>query len=188
MDFAEAARRLSIYTASTSEPALTSDELELLLADARRSDSNGNAPDAYVSWIPGQAYSSGALVVPPTRDGYVYTATVAGVASTASSTGPAFPTSTTGTVVDGSVTWGSRASAPWTPTFDVNAAAAEGWRWKAAKAAAWIDFTADGASFKQSQVVEQCLKQAQSFAKKGGLYTMELRGNMASVTGAVVVN
>lgn len=187
MDFAEASRRLSIYVASTSEPQLSSDELELLLSGARRSDSDGNAPDSYVSWIPGQAYSSGALVVPPTRDGYVYTATVAGTASTASSTGPAFPTTSTGTVVDGTVTWGSRALAPWSPTFDLNAAAAEGWRWKAAKAASWIDFTADGASFKQSQVLELCERMVKRYSK-GTLGTMELVSPMASQTGAVVVN
>lgn len=186
MDFPEAARRLRIYTAASDVPALTSDEIDLLLADARRADSDGNAPDGYVSWVPGQAYSSGALVVPPTRDGYVYTATVGGTASTAS-TGPAFPTSSTGTVVDGGVTWGNRASAPWAPTFDLNAAAAEGWRWKAAKAASMIDFTADGASFKQDQLLAHCEKMVKRYSK-GTLGTMELRSQMASLTGAVVVN
>lgn len=186
MDYSEAARRLSMYVASTQEPALSSDELALLLADAKRADGDGNAPDAYVSWIPGQAYSSGAVVVPPTRDGYVYTATVAGTASTAS-TGPAFPTSSTGTVTDGTVTWGGRASAPWSPTFDLNAAAAEGWRWKAGKVAHMIDFTADGATFKQDQLTAHCERMAKQFARRSA-YTVEVGSSLSSVTGAVIAN
>lgn len=52
----------------------------------------------------------------------------------------------------------------WVETYDLNRAAAEGWRWKAAKLAAAYDFTADGATYNRSQAVEQCQKMVAQYA------------------------
>jgi hypothetical protein len=53
------------------------------------------------------------------------------------------------------------------PTWDLNRAAAEGWRWKAGKlAGSAYDFTADGSTFNRSQMVAQCERMAAQCARK----------------------
>ena len=54
----------------------------------------------------------------------------------------------------------------WTPTYDLNAAAAEGWRWKAGKATGRYDLSDGGDSLSRSQVREACLEQARTFDAK----------------------
>ncbi|RLG78461.1 MAG: hypothetical protein DRO14_00560 [Thermoprotei archaeon] len=54
----------------------------------------------------------------------------------------------------------------WEPTWDLNRGAAEGWRWKAAKAASRFDFTADGASFDRSQITEHCERMARQYSRR----------------------
>lgn len=54
----------------------------------------------------------------------------------------------------------------WSPSYDLNRGAAEGWRWKAAKVATAYDFTADGANFQRSQMREACEKQAAVYARR----------------------
>lgn len=56
----------------------------------------------------------------------------------------------------------------WTPTFDLNAAAAEGWETKAALTAGDYDFAASGQRFDRSQVHAQCLKMAELYSRGGG--------------------
>jgi len=57
--------------------------------------------------------------------------------------------------------------AAWVPTWDLNRGAAEGWRWKASKAAAAMyDFSADGASYSRSQIAEHCRQQALAYQRK----------------------
>jgi len=51
----------------------------------------------------------------------------------------------------------------WTATYCLNSAAADIWEIKAAAVAQDYDFTADGASYKRSQVYEQYMKQARRF-------------------------
>ena len=46
----------------------------------------------------------------------------------------------------------------WEPTWNLHAAAAEGWRWKAGKAASGYGFTADGATLNRQHVHEHCLR------------------------------
>jgi hypothetical protein len=48
----------------------------------------------------------------------------------------------------------------WVPTFNLAAAAAEGWRWKAAKVAGDYDFTIEDEGTDQSQVHRHCLQAA----------------------------
>lgn len=58
------------------------------------------------------------------------------------------------------------ASADWRGAYDLNSAAAEGWRWKAAMTAAEFDFTADGATYNRAQVQAQCLKMAEHYRRR----------------------
>jgi hypothetical protein len=54
----------------------------------------------------------------------------------------------------------------WTPTYDLNRAAAEGWRLKAAMAAGQYSVTADGATFQRNQVFEHCERMAGHYAAR----------------------
>lgn len=55
----------------------------------------------------------------------------------------------------------------WDPTYDLNRAAAEGWRWKVGKlAGSAFDFTADGATFDRSQMVTHCEKMIAQYQRK----------------------
>lgn len=56
--------------------------------------------------------------------------------------------------------------ANWTGTYDLNAAAAEGWRWKAAKAAGQFAFSSDGQTFNRNQIYEACLAMADRYSKR----------------------
>lgn len=62
--------------------------------------------------------------------------------------------------VDGS------ANSAWTPTYDLNAAAAEVWQEKAAALAAVFDFSADGASYQRSQAAAQAMRMAQWYGSR----------------------
>lgn len=54
----------------------------------------------------------------------------------------------------------------WIPTYDLNAAAAEGWRRKAGKVSGSNDFSVDGDSYSDSQQHAMCLEMARSYAAK----------------------
>ena len=74
--------------------------------------------------------------------------------------------------------------AAWTQTYDLNAAAAEGWRWKAGKAAGQYDWTSTLQQFKPSQIAAACLAQAKVYAAKvSGAPSMP--GSTAQTAGGV---
>lgn len=50
--------------------------------------------------------------------------------------------------------------------WDLNSAAAEGWRWKAAKVAGDFTFSADGASYSKADVLAHCLEMEQTYLAK----------------------
>lgn len=56
--------------------------------------------------------------------------------------------------------------AEWTPTYDLSRGAAEGWRWKAAKAAGLHDYETVGLKLSRSQMAQQCLEMARSYARR----------------------
>jgi hypothetical protein len=57
--------------------------------------------------------------------------------------------------------------ADWVPTYDLNRAAAEGWRWKAAQlAGSHFDFSADGATYNRQQLYTNCLEMARRYSAK----------------------
>jgi hypothetical protein len=78
----------------------------------------------------------------------------------------------------------------WTPSYNLNAAAAEGWRRKAGKVAGEFDFSTDGQSFSRSQQYRACLDMAAQYARKasasvslagGGSYACtDIAGNVNS--------
>lgn len=54
----------------------------------------------------------------------------------------------------------------WEPTFDLDAAAAEGWRWKAGQAAPRFGVSLDGDTLHRQQLYVHCLKQAEMYAHR----------------------
>lgn len=63
----------------------------------------------------------------------------------------------------------------WTATYDLNAAAAEVWEEKAAALAGKFDFSADGASFSQSQAFAQAQQMVRHYRSKRCAGTIMLR-------------
>lgn len=57
-------------------------------------------------------------------------------------------------------------STGWTPTCDLNAAAAEGWRWKAAKASELVSVDLDGERMSSNQLFEHCQRMAAMYARQ----------------------
>ncbi len=55
----------------------------------------------------------------------------------------------------------------WTPTWDLNAAAAEGWRWKAGKVAGAYTFGDSGSTFNRSDMVKACMAMAKTYGSRG---------------------
>jgi hypothetical protein len=58
------------------------------------------------------------------------------------------------------------ADAAWTPTWDLDAAAAEGWRRKAGIAAARFNFAEDSQRFDRAQIYAHCLSQAAEYSRR----------------------
>lgn len=52
----------------------------------------------------------------------------------------------------------------WVPTYNLNAAAAEGWRMKAGKVAGDFNFSADNASYSKADVLAHCLEMETKYA------------------------
>lgn len=153
------------------EPTLTSSEIDDLLAYAAMFDDDGVEPDTYTEWTASTVLAANAYRTPVVRNGYVYRVTVGG---TTGANSPAWPTTINATVVDGSVTWRCHAAAPWTPTFNLRAAAAEGWSWKAGKVAASFDAEAGEAKAQRSQVFDMCMAQAKSYRTGNGMVSMHV--------------
>lgn len=136
MNEAEARAWIEDETQWQAAPALSVEEVDRLVARARVTDASGNAPDAYAPWTPSVARLVGDLRVPIARNGLVYRVTVAG---TSGATEPTWPTTLGLTVLDGGVTWEAYSLAPWSWTWDLAAAVAQGFRMKEAKVAAQFD-------------------------------------------------
>lgn len=64
----------------------------------------------------------------------------------------------------------------WTETYDLNASALEGWRWKAAQVAADFTFSADGASYDKGAVLANIEKMVALYqSKTHGVVTVKGR-------------
>jgi hypothetical protein len=63
----------------------------------------------------------------------------------------------------------------WVPTWDLNAAAAEGWRWKAGRVAGDFNFSADNASYSKESTMAHCLAMATQYAAKAGPFVTTFR-------------
>lgn len=72
----------------------------------------------------------------------------------------------------------------WTETWDLSAAAAEGWRRKAGKVAGRFNVTADGAVLSRAQIFAHCLMMAEQYGKKSaGSISLSLYPDETNVVG-----
>lgn len=168
MDAALARARLERMVAHDQAPTLSSAEIDDLLLMAQRPDADGYVP--YSAWRASTVYTQWQYRIPTVNNGHYYTVTTAG---TSAASEPVWPTASGATVVDGGVTWRESGSYLWTPTYNLKAAAAEGWRLKAGKVASHYAISADGASAQRQQMYEHCLRMAEQFSR-GGLSSVLL--------------
>lgn len=54
----------------------------------------------------------------------------------------------------------------WIETYNLNAAAAEGWRWKSAKAAELVSIDLDGERMSSNQIFDQCERMIRIYSRK----------------------
>jgi hypothetical protein len=54
----------------------------------------------------------------------------------------------------------------YSPTWDLNAGAAEGWRWKAASVSGSFDFVTDSQRFDRSQMAAMCLTMSAEYRRR----------------------
>lgn len=146
------------------DPTLTGGELADLLLEARRPDMSGNPADVYPSWASAGPLAVGDELVPTNRNGHFYRVTASDGA--AGAVEPVWPTDEGAEVILDGVTYVEAGPAPWLPTFDLNAAAAEGWRTKAGKVAGEFSFGSDGQSFNTNEIFDMCTRQADFYRKR----------------------
>jgi hypothetical protein len=75
----------------------------------------------------------------------------------------------------------------WTPTYDLNAAAAAIWSEKASTLAGNYDFSADGASYHRSQAYKQAQEQARYYSARRSIKTVTLRPEPKLSSGTLAV-
>lgn len=167
--------RIVLFTDADSEPALTGEDIDAIMRLGRRMDSYGNIPNDYPEWEANFSYAVGDTVVsvsvagdqyvPVRRNGFFYTATVAGMSG---NTEPVWPLAA-GTVTDGAVTWAYTGTAPWMPTYDVNYSIAQGWLLKSTRLVGHYNFMSGGRMFSREQFYNHCMDLYKRFSTKAGL-------------------
>lgn len=176
MKHSQAIARLKGMVAWDQEPALSQAELDALLTSARRPDADGNLIEDVVAWEADTSYVKGDRVT--VGDGFAYVCVQEGV------TGVTQPVMDE-TTEDGSVVWQRDGESVWTPTYDLNYAAAEGWLLKAGRAASMVSFQADGARFDRDQIIANCRTLEEHYRQRVvGTVTVPSRKRMVTMPPA----
>lgn len=174
MDQPTAQRRLRRMVAADSVPALDVEELADLLAIAKRPAPDGALPTNIEAdtdeWAPATYYAAQTVIRSQLTNGsWRYWRAASGGVSHPT-TKPGFPDlrayrRTDYIIRDLGLFW-EDVGGLWTPTWDLNRAAAEGWETKAAKVAGSVDVLLDGQQISRSQLQAQCLEQADRYRKR----------------------
>lgn len=172
MDEIEARERLERMVSVSSEPVLDSATITALLDAARRIDPYGNAPTNIAgvpTWTPATVYTIGDVVTADPAAGRWWRAVTSG---TSAATQPSWPDLGTSPgpygarVNDGPVLLWEDAGTHWSPTWDLAAAAAEGWELKAGLVAHRFTFTTDGQMFQVGQLIDHCESRAKHYRRQ----------------------
>jgi hypothetical protein len=166
---AEARALIESMVDASADPVLTSDELDRLVALAKRPDAAGNLPgsvDGAATWEASTSYSIGDIVTADPAGGRWWVCVVPG---TSDATDPIWPDITgvrnSAQVSDGQVRW-MDAGGTWVPTWDLDLAAAHGWELKAGKVAGRFDFTTDGQTFRRGQLLDHARTMSKMYRRK----------------------
>ena len=175
MEEAAARAELEQLVAHDQDPTLSIAEVDVLLDRARRPDAAGNGPQNTPLTAGVWAAATGVLVGAVVLVGVRYWRVV--VPGTTGTVAPNWPQLAGGgltctQVVDGYVTW-EDAGTTWSPTFDLEAAAARGWMLKAGKAAGQFAFGEDGQQFSREQITAHCQAMAATF-RQGSATTLQV--------------
>lgn len=139
--------RLKRAVAWDQVPQLTDEDIDELVELARTRDHRGySAVEGVEEWESATHYDVGQMVV--NARGETFSCVVDGVS------GNTAPSRTS--LNDGTIEWVYQGQTNWTPTYDLNRAAYEGWSLKAAKAASMISYTSDGARYDRDQYIRNC--------------------------------
>lgn len=142
---------LRSMVASTLDPVLTETEITTLLYNYRLSTT-------FSEWVASTAYAVGDTVIPTVRNGLYFTVKTAG---TSDATEPTWLAS--GDITDGTVTWEATDVAP---GYDLNRAAAQGWRLKAGKVANRYTMKDGVQTLNRSDFIKHCLMMAKEYSRK----------------------
>lgn len=178
MDETTARAKLEDMVAASVFPQLAPEKIDRLLEEYRRTDSNDISPDDEVEWAGETIHELGDVVVPTDRPGTAWRVTLAG---TTAATEPVWPAA--GTIVDGTVTWSLADDiAVWDGTWDLNRAAAEGWRIKAGLVSNRHSFGSNQGNYNPEQLFEHCMRMAEHYGNKS-FGSILLRSGRWSGTG-----
>lgn len=176
--------RLSSMVAADDDPVLDSEKLVELLDMFAVADFLGNSSENKAT-VPLYANATTYIAGDVVRDNAFrfWRAIIPGT-----STGLTFP-AVTGIVQripyfvrDGEITW-QDAGGLWIPTWDLNKAAAEGWRWKAAKLSKKFDFASDNQEFSVRQRHANALLMVEQYRRKsGGTFQVDARQDFANIS------
>lgn len=154
--------RLKRAVAWDQVPTLDEEDIDFLVDLARTRDYYNNLAVDVEEWEATTHYNVGQKIV--TTDHETFVCVVDGVSGDVA---PDYSRSHVGNYVDGSVEWEYAGRTNWTPTYDFNRAANEGWGLKAAKAASMISFTADGHRMDQDQLIANCERMQRRYPRTG---------------------
>lgn len=160
---AEIRALLAVLLQTTVEPTLTSTEIDYLVKQAKRRDSDNNNPEQRTEWTALTVYALNAEKVPVTRNGYYYKVTTAG---TSGATEPTWPTTAAATVTDGSVVWTNTGGSVWTPTWSVNGSVALGWEMKAARVPTMVTFSSGTQKINRAELIANFLMLAETWRNR----------------------
>lgn len=166
MKYDAALAELQRRTAPGKPPVLTSADYAALLISARRPDRFGYLPDGLADWIAGAVYPIGAAVRPTIANGHFYIVIDNASGATVSAE-PDWPTTTNTQITSAdNYVWQEAGVTTYTPTYDLDQAAADAWEAKAALSAGQYDISDNGLTLNRSQIMVQCQAQATYWRRK----------------------
>jgi hypothetical protein len=184
MDEDTAMARLSSMVAAATDPVLDSEDLMKLLdmfpvADVFGTGSGNTVAVALyagaTAYNPGDTVRTAAnrfwrAVTPGTSGGVTFPAVI----------GPA--SSPPYLYRDGDIVWQDKGGL-WVPSWNLNKAAAEGWRWKAGRLSQKFNFASDNQQFSPQQKMANCLSMVAQYDKKsGGTFRVDATADFINAT------
>lgn len=161
---------LTRMVAADEDPTLTQDELTTLLEVSQVIDAAGNQPRALTTvdeWAASTTYLAGDVIRTGQTPERYFVAAVSGRSDTVEPSWPdlsGWPV-TESTVTETAVVW-QDLGGTYKQTWDLQRAAAEGWRWKAGKVANRYSFTTDSQTFNRKELIANCLEMASRYQKR----------------------